>query len=169
MAKDGSVRGGLRPGSGRKPKTANVITLTGEELPASEKPLPKIKKYLSAKQKGGRPFGARGIFKEMAEYLKAAGCLDAVPVGLIEQYAICVARWIQIEEQISETGFLAKHPTTGGAIASPYISASNVYMRQANYALCQIEAIVRENKTEVQQVIESDENDLIKKLKARIS
>ena len=31
-----------------------------------------------------------------------------------------VSRWIQCEEAISEFGMLAKHPTTGNAIASPY-------------------------------------------------
>ena len=33
-----------------------------------------------------------------------------------------VARWIQCEEAITEFGFLAKHPTTGNAIQSPYVA-----------------------------------------------
>ena len=61
------------------------------------------------------------------------------------QYAMSVSRWIQCEEVISEYGFLAKHPTTGSAIASPYVSMSQSYMKQVNQLWYQIFQIVREN------------------------
>ena len=61
------------------------------------------------------------------------------------QYAMSVSRWIQGEEVISEYGFLAKHPTTGAAIASPYVSMSQSYMKQVNQLWYQIFQIVREN------------------------
>ena len=64
---------------------------------------------------------------------------------LIEQYAMSVARWIQCEEAISEFGYLAKHPTTGNAIASPYVSMSRDYKKQVNADWSQIYQIVREN------------------------
>lgn len=64
---------------------------------------------------------------------------------LIEQYAMSVARWIQCEEAISEYGYLAKHPTTGNAIASPYVSMSRDYKKQVNADWFQIYQIVREN------------------------
>ena len=64
---------------------------------------------------------------------------------LIEQYAMSVSRWIQCEEAISEFGFLAKHPTTGNAIASPYVSMSTQYMKQANQIWYQIYQVVKEN------------------------
>ena len=48
---------------------------------------------------------------------------------MVEQYAMSVSRWIQCEEIVSSTGFLAKHPTTGAAIASPYVSMSQSYMK----------------------------------------
>jgi hypothetical protein len=56
-----------------------------------------------------------------------------------------VSRWIQCEECISEFGFLAKHPTTGNAIASPYVAMSQQYMKQVNQVWYQIYQIVKEN------------------------
>ncbi len=38
-------------------------------------------------------------------------------------------RWIQCEECITEYGFLAKHPTTGNAIPSPYVSMSQSFSK----------------------------------------
>lgn len=46
---------------------------------------------------------------------------------------------------ISEFGFLAKHPTTGNAIASPYVSMSQAYMKQVNQIWYQIFQVVKEN------------------------
>ena len=61
------------------------------------------------------------------------------------KYAMSVARWIQCEEAISEFGFLAKHPTTGAAIASPYVAMSTNYMKQINQQWSVIFSIVKEN------------------------
>ena len=73
----------------------------------------------------------------------ASNGLDALQ--LVEQYAVSVSRWIQCEECISEYGFLAKHPTTGNAIASPYVSMSQQYMKQVNQIWYQIYQVVKEN------------------------
>ena len=66
-------------------------------------------------------------------------------VQLINQYAMSVARQIQCEQCISEFGFLAKHPTTGNAIASPYVSMLQQFTKQVNQSWYQIYQIVREN------------------------
>ena len=66
-------------------------------------------------------------------------------VRMVEQYAMSVSRWIQCEEIVSSTGFLAKHPTTGAATASPYVSMSQSYMKQTNYCWIQIYQIVKVN------------------------
>jgi hypothetical protein len=58
-----------------------------------------------------------------------------------------VARWIQCEEAITEYGFLAKHPTTGNAIQSPYVSIGQNYMNQTNRLWLEIFQIVKENST----------------------
>lgn len=154
MAKDGTARGGARPGSGpkRKPltekisagKPAQVIDLPeGADLEGVDMPL--IKEYMKAKQKSGVDLCAEEIFKETWEWLRKVGCTDYVNVQLINQYAMTVARQIQCEQCISEYGFLAKHPTTGNAIASPYVSMLQQFTKQANQSWYQIYQIVREN------------------------
>ena len=74
-----------------------------------------------------------------------------------------VARWIQCEIAISEYGFLAKHPTTGAAIASPYVSMSREYMKQVNQCWYQIFQIVKENCTSDFQG-PSPQDDLMERL-----
>lgn len=154
MAKDGTNRGGARVGSGRKSKalvdkmnegqSATVISLpdpptfTGEDVPP-------VKEYLTSKQKAGKDLYAAEVYKETWNWLKERGCERLVNVQLIEQYAMSVSRWIQCEECISEFGFLAKHPTTGNAIASPYVAMSQQYMKQVNQIWYQIFQVVKEN------------------------
>lgn len=59
--------------------------------------------------------------------------------------AMSVARWIQCEEAVTEFGFLAKHPTTGSAIQSPYVAMSQNFMSQTNRLWMEIYQIVKEN------------------------
>jgi len=158
MAKDGTARGGQRPGSGRKSKALTekveagnpggrklkVMELPkGVELEGADVPNPKD--YLSAKQKNGETLGADEVFKETWLWLKERGCEKLVSTQLIEQYAMSVCRWIQCETAISEYGFLAKHPTTGAACASPYVAMSQQYMKQVNAVWYQIFQVVKEN------------------------
>ena len=154
MAKDGTNRGGARVGSGRKSKAlvdkmnvgqpATVISLpdlptfTGEDVPP-------IKEYLTSKQKTGKDLCAAEVYKETWNWLKERGCERLVNIQLVEQYAMSVSRWIQCEECISEFGFLAKHPTTGNAIASPFVAMSRDYMKQVNATWFAIHQIVKEN------------------------
>ena len=154
MAKDGTARGGPRAGAGRKPKAlSEKIGERGSaavmELP--EPPsidgadMPPVKDYLKAAQKSGKDLCAAEVYEETWRWLKERGCERLVGVQLVEQYAMSVSRWIQCEECISEYGFLAKHPTTGNAIASPYVSMSQQYMKQVNQVWYQIYQVVKEN------------------------
>ncbi|MDE1472141.1 P27 family phage terminase small subunit [Eubacterium limosum] len=158
MAKDGTARGGARVGSGRKSKavtdrinegeTANVTVLkVPEDVDLKGNDMPEPKSYMKARQKNEKGFVAEEIYKETWIWLKARGCERLVSQQLIEQYAMSVSRWIQCEECISEYGFLAKHPTTGNAIASPYVAMSQQYMKQVNQLWFQIYQIVKENCT----------------------
>lgn len=147
MAKDGTIRGGNRAGSGRKPKKSNKKleknTLKIDELEGVD--MPPIQEYLTAKQKNGKNLVASEVFKNTFLWLKKLGIENLVSVNLIEQYAMSVARWIQCEEAISEYGFLAKHPTTGNAMQSPYVAMSQNYMKQVNQVWFQIYQIVKDN------------------------
>ena len=158
MSKDGTNRGGARPGAVRKPKGIAEKIANGN--PGGRKltvldfgdgisnlegcDMPPVKEYLKAKQKDGRTTCAEDIFKETWEWLHERNCDKLVPTQQIEAYAMSVARWIQCEEAVSEFGFLAKKPT-GTVTSSPYVTMSREYMKQANTAWYQIYQVVKEN------------------------
>ena len=139
MAKDGTARGGQRVGAGRKSKALTDKIADGRLNGAQVLPepaemegtdVPPVKDYLKAAQKNGKDLCAEDIYIETYKWLKDRSCEMLVNNQLIEQYAMSVSRWIQCEECISEYGFLAKHPTTSAAIASPYVGMSREYMKQ---------------------------------------
>lgn len=154
MAKDGTARGGARVGAGRKPKAlADKIgegrAATVIDLPAPAHmegaDVPPVRDFLLLEQKNGKDLCAADVFAETWRWLAERGCERLVFKQLVEQYAMSVSRWIQCEECISEFGFLAKHPTTGNAIASPYVAMSRDYMKQTSQLWYQIFQVVREN------------------------
>ena len=53
------------------------------------------------------------------------------------------ARYVQCEQAISKFGLLGKHPTTGAAIASPFVAMSQSFGKQANVYWYEIYEIVR--------------------------
>jgi hypothetical protein len=172
MAKDGTYRGGRRVRAGDKPmpaaekiakgKKVNIMKneipdLDYEELKAVDLPegavlhgtdMPKPDDYLSARQKNGKPLGADEIYKETWIWLKERRCEKLVNPRLIESYAQAFARYIQCENAISSYGFLGKHPTTGGVVASPFVQMSNQYQKTANLLWYEIYDVVKENCTE---------------------
>jgi hypothetical protein len=114
---------------------------------------------LKAKQKNGKDLAAPDVIKSVHRWLKKRGCEKLVSEQLIDQYAMSVSRWIQCEEAVSEFGFLAKHPTTGNAMQSPYVAMSQNYMKQTNQLWFQIYQIVRDNGNA--DIEELDEQDIM--------
>ena len=156
MAKDGTNRGGSRVGAGRKPKALSEKIGEGRVATVMQLPeapelqgidMPPVKYYMSVSQKSGIDLDAKDVYEETWNWLKARRCEDLVSPQLLQQYAMAVARWIQCEMAVSEYGFLAKHPTTGAAIASPYVTMSREYMKQINQIWFQISQIVKENNS----------------------
>lgn len=154
MAKDGTARGGLRVGSGRKPKALSEKINQGSNASVLAFPepaefngenVPPIKDFLKAAQKSGVDLCADDVFSNTFLWLRERGCERFVNTQLIEQYAMSVSRWIQCETMISEYGFLGKHPTTGAAITSPYVTMSQTYLKQVNQCWYQIYQIVKDN------------------------
>lgn len=94
--------------------------------------IPKPSEYLSALQKDGKPLGADALFIETWKWLKERGCEKFVNPRLVEAYAQKFTRYIQCEQAVSTYGLLGKHPTTGGAIANPFVQMSLSYQKQAN-------------------------------------
>jgi hypothetical protein len=170
MAKDGTNRGGRRIRAGDKPqpladkiangRAAKILEapelqpesiLEAEDLDgASElygEEMPTPSDYLSARQKDGSPLEADLLFSETWRWLKERGCEKFVNPRLIEAYAQAFTRYIQCEEAISTYGLLGKHPTTGGAITSPFVQMSQSFQKQANLLWYEIFDIVKQNCT----------------------
>ena len=157
MAKDGTMRGGARPNTGPKKKALAEKIVEGRatledgavvlpdpvEIEGVE--MPPIKDFLKAKQKNGKDLCAEEVYKSTYLWLKKKRCEKLVSTQLLEQYAMSVSRWVQCEEAISEFGFLAKHPTTGNAMQSPYVAMSQNYMKQVNQVWYQIYQVVKDN------------------------
>lgn len=154
---------GPKPGSGGRPKkpiaekiaagnpgkrTLTVVDFKDSAIDLEGQSMPKPSEFLSAKQKDGSVLGAVEIYETTWKWLSDRGCATIVSPQLIERYAMASARWIQCESLTSELGFLAKHPTTGAAIQSPYVAIADKYMTQANRLWSEIYQIVKENCTE---------------------
>jgi len=153
MAKDGSKRGGRRVGAGRKPKSLiekidegrDVDVLEGETGKLKAYCSPEPEDYMRQKQKAGIDLHAERAFIEVCSWLKDRQCLELVNPYLIKQYAMSVARWAQCETALNEFGLLAKHPTTGAPIASPFQAMANSYLKQAESLWYSINQVVKEN------------------------
>lgn len=111
MAKDGTARGGQRPGAGRKSKALTEKLAAGNPghrpLTVMDLPdgvdldcvdMPEPSEYLKAKQRNGGEFAAEKIYKITWLWLKERGCEKLISQQLIEQYAMSVSRWIQCED-----------------------------------------------------------------------
>ena len=170
MAKDFTNRGGSRVRAGERPaalvdkisagKAARILEIpdldTDTDIEIADltdaaefdgEDMPPPSEYLSARQKDGKPLGADELYTETWRWLKARGCEKFVNPRLIEAYSQAFSRYIQCEEAISLYGFLGKHPTTGGAIASPFVQMSQSFQKQANLIWYEIFDIVRQNCT----------------------
>ena len=158
MTMNSTLHGGKRVGAGRK-KKSNIEKIEngnpggrklteidiGEDLEAVD--MPPIKEYLYAPQRDGTTFAAKELFEETYKWLVRVKCADLVPTHLIEQYAISQARYIQCAEAVTKYGLIAKHPTTGGPIQSPYVNMASNFMKQSTCAWNQIYQIVKENSS----------------------
>jgi hypothetical protein len=172
MAKDGTNRGGARVGAGRKSKALSEKIHEGREARVVQLPeapelqgadMPPAKYYMTVTQKSGIELDAAEVFQETWDWLKTRRCENLVSSQIIHQYAMAVARWIQCEMAVSEYGFLAKHPTTGAAIASPYVAMSREYMKQATQIWYQISQVVKENNAASYQGA-NPQDDLMERL-----
>lgn len=150
--------GGARIGAGKKRKPLTEKLLEGNpghrkltvvefggvpDLVGADMPRPR--EFLSELQKDGAQLLAAEIYESTWNWLSERGCARLISSEALELYAVSVSRWIQCERAVSAHGFLAKHPTTGNAIPSPYVAMSQSYAKQANNVWYQIFQTVREN------------------------
>lgn len=134
MAKDGTNRGGARIGAGRKKKNHTVQ-------------IPKLKEYLEAEQRGGGQTCAAQVYQDTFDWLAGCDCAEYVNPQLVETFAQAVSRHVQAESEISRTGFIARHPTTGEPMRSPLVQISLDYLKAAQAAWYSIQQIVDAHTT----------------------
>ena len=170
MAKDGTNRGGRRVRAGDKPTPLADKLAAGKAAKVLEAPdlqpdtelsadllsgaadlagadMPEPSEFLRTRQKDGKPLGADALFMETWRWLKERACDQFINPRLVEAYAQAFARYIQCEEAISAFGLLGRHPTTGGAIASPFVQMSQSFQKQANLLWYEIFDVVKQNCT----------------------
>lgn len=99
--------------------------------------------HLSEIQRNGKPPGVDLVYRTTWQWVDHRGCAQFVSPRLIEAYAQAFARYVQCEQAISKFGLIGKHPTTGAAIASPFVTMSQSFGKQANVLWCEIYEIVR--------------------------
>ena len=150
---------GPQPGTGgRPPKPLSEKLLTGNpgkrqlkvlksfpQLEAGVPPEPR--EYMSSKEKDGNTFRAADYFRSVWHWLDERGVAQHVNPDLIEHYALAAARHEQCEKVLSQYGVLAKDGN-GGAMVSPYVEISLLYLKQANTFWSQINQIVKDNCSE---------------------
>ena len=147
--------GGKRPGAGRKPKAVAEKAANGNpggrkltvlDIPDMEGvEMPKPDAILSATQKDGTTLKAAEIYEAVWKWLERLKATAYVSPQIIEQYAMCKARWLQCEQMTNELGFLSRHPTTNKPITSPFINIGINYMNQATRQWDAIMQTVKEN------------------------
>lgn len=157
MAKDGTNRGGMRIGAGKKSKSLDEKILEGKVERLVTMPvinssknsvdMPELKKFMTARQRNGEKLQTAKIYAELWSWLVERGCENLIDNQLLEQYVMSVARWQQCEEYISKLGLIGEHPTTGGEMISVYVKMAQDYQRQINQLRYQIYSIVKENSS----------------------
>ena len=108
--------------------------------------MPPVRDFLTETQRDGTTLCATDVYSETYSWLKARGCENTVSRQLIEQYAMSVSRWVHCEQIISKYGYIAKHPTTGAAMTSPYVTMSQAYMKQIISIRAEINRIVEDSR-----------------------
>lgn len=86
---------------------------------------------VSEQQKDGTTLKTQEIYDEIMKVITKSECQERIPKELIEEYAICTARWIQCEEYSNRLGLIAKSTISQKPLISPYVNASMIYLNQS--------------------------------------
>lgn len=159
---------GPKPGSGGRPKTPLVDKITNDN--PGKRPLMVLDGKMDRKNQDLKPpsyLREKGviIFNQTIDWLKPTGCLGYINPEHIAEYALCKQRWVECEEW-NDKNLLAKHPTTGQPMQSPYVEMGLKYLRQADTAWTKIYDVVKENAT-VEFRADNPNNDVMEELLLR--
>lgn len=150
------ARGGARKNAGRPKKPLNEKLLEGNpgkrpltvlSFPErAEDELPPPPEFLADLAKGvGKCPNAETIFENVTAWLEKTGCVHLVSPEHITEYSLLKARWLECEAVNARVGLLAKHPTSGQPIASPYVRIGIDYLKAADSAWTRIWNVVSQN------------------------
>jgi hypothetical protein len=154
-------RGGARPGAGRPKKNADVPTSPSKsqadtksttDQKKSSKPhyskesviILQKPSFYSSDQKCGIKLEADAVESEAIKWLNEMGSLDQVSPFLIRRYAICEARYLQMEELMSFNDIVEFNLANGINVVSPYAKLKEDYAKDADRALQQIYQVIRD-------------------------
>ena len=181
--------GGKRPGAGRKPKGVAEKAANGNpggrkltvlDIPDTEgMQMPPPDEILSATQKDGTKLKAAEIYERVWNWLDRLGATAYITPEVIEQYAMCRARWLQCEDMTNELGFLSRNPTTGKPITSPFINIGINYMNQAARQWDAIMQTVKENcsvdftganpNDDLEKILHPEEAEIVREIYRRVA
>lgn len=135
MAKDGTRRGGARPGAGRKKKVQpEEVRKIISENALTEEEKSKYPKFNPLLCDGSGIGCAEDVYYSISKFADDNGAIERLPKELIELFAVAYSRWVQTEGEITKNGFISAHPTTGADCKSPLVEIANTYSKQAqNY------------------------------------
>ena len=136
MAKDGTRRGGARPGAGRKkkqkPEPPENIIQTTAVTDDERRSFPQFNRLLYDAQGAYPMTDAEDVYYSIFKFIRDNDAEKRVSKELLELFAVTYIRWVQAEREIAAQGFTAEHPTTGSPCKSPLVDVSNTYSKQAH-------------------------------------
>jgi len=132
---------------GTRPSRLKFVKFEGVELANEELPtIPEVKEYLKAAQKDDSKILAEGFFIDIWNWLVERKCEKLFDINYLQRFAMQQARYVQLENQVSKFGFLAKS-TSGEAIENPLEKILQSRLKLLNQMQYYIEANVKANCT----------------------
>lgn len=154
-------RGGFRSNAGRKKKSKEQKILEGtykehaistENLPAPvirievvDNDVPSLKEYMTRTQKNGNKLQVGDEYKRALEWIKNSGCSAFVPANLIEQYVMNRCRYIELQNAVSDYGYIVKKGINGNIQPNPLFQLLFEQEKMMNASYDKIDAIIRQN------------------------
>ena len=122
--------------------------------------MPDVREYLCEEQRMGE-LHAKEIFEETWRWLDERGCAGLINPRLLEQYAMSMGRYIQLEKLQSSIGFISRL-VNGEIKPNPLVTVTLSYLKEARAIWNEIWYIVQSNCRE--NVGADPQEDMMEKL-----
>ena len=168
MAKDGTNRGGARPGAGRprkaltekisEGKTAEVMMQPAEIETAD---VPPVREFMQELQRDGTKLLADEVYTETYQWLKERSCEKIVSRQLVEQYAMSISRWIHCEQIVTKYGsdmLIVMKSMFKYAVRTYHIYNPMEYIKMPRAKTPEITLLDEKEQTKLQEYIGHNQN-----------